>query len=268
MPTEKIDIGPLLADLAASEARALTRDLGRSRDRHKAIHEARKAVRRLRAVLHIGLERFDDHATAVDRSLRALGRGLSTLRDAHVAVVTAKTLVGEAKPSERAAWNAAITALELRRDGMLTESLRLDPEFRRRIARVQRAADAIAAMPWKKVRKKDVRSALTYSSKRVHRAAERAREEGTAALVHDWRRRVRRERLQLQALHTLRKRGGVQVERVNESPASIRKLTRIADQLGWQQDLRLLKNGLRAVDIEVDEAVLGTVRHAIAESRT
>ncbi|TCV95947.1 CHAD domain-containing protein [Luteibacter rhizovicinus] len=267
MPADTPDLGLLLADLAANQARALARALGRSKDRHKAIHEARKAVRRLRAVLNIGLARFDDDASAIDRGLRALGRGLSTLRDSHVAVVTGKTLVGEAKPAERAAWDAAIAALEARRDGMLGEALRLDPEFRRRIARVQRAAEAIAALPWKRVKKKHVRDALALSARRAHRAAERAQEEGSPVTIHSWRRRVRRERLQLQALQSMHKRSGVHIEGVVEHTGSIRKLMRTADRLGWQQDLRLLKNGLRATHTEIDEAVLATIRSAVASAR-
>lgn len=72
--------------------------LSRSRSRHRGVHEARKAIRRLRALLGLGDDIFGAAGEAIDEQLSRVGKSLSTLRDAQVVVDTTRRCADEASP--------------------------------------------------------------------------------------------------------------------------------------------------------------------------
>src|SRR4249919_4387526 len=55
---------------------------------HEGIHQARKAIRRTRAMLTLGASSLGPGARLIDRQLRRVNRRLSPLRDAHALVQT------------------------------------------------------------------------------------------------------------------------------------------------------------------------------------
>ncbi|MBH1731541.1 CHAD domain-containing protein, partial [Stenotrophomonas maltophilia] len=84
--------------------------------------------------------------------------------------------------------------------------------------------------------------------RRVRKAATRATHGGTNDIegVHRWRRRARRLRMQLELLKDMKLRPGRSREGPEHGKAA-RSLHHLSDRLGDMQDLRLLRNLVRAM---------------------
>ncbi len=234
-----------LAGMGIDESKAIDRALASARDPHKGVHEARKAIRRLRALLSFGGKIFGAEGERLDRALRALGRGLSRLRDAQVAVATMQTLARRDK-AHADTWRGAIEALSARRAELLAQAMIVDPAFGRRRRRLAAVGKAIENLPWDALDDAAIADELERSRKRVDKAAKRSEDTGTAASVHRWRRRVRRLRMQLLALDTLRE-GGIRIRGIRNEHAALKEQTKLADALGKQQDLHVLRTILRGM---------------------
>ncbi len=248
-------LGRAVYALACKECRSAQRALAGTQRPHESVHAARKAIRRLRAVLSLANDRFDAVESA-DRELRLLGRGLSQLRDAHVIASAARRL---ADRGDTAAWAPAIACLEQRREQMLAKAMASDPRFERRRARLGRALDRLAGLPWDELTKGDIEKAMRRSAKRVVKAQARARAEASAEIIHTWRRRVRRLRMQLEAVRRLRLDATTSAKYRLEKFASakeVKTLKALADRLGDFQDLQLLQRVLRRLRVLRDRPAL------------
>lgn len=235
-----------LALLAQEECTSAIRALRQAGDRHKAIHAARKAIRRLRCILALGKSELGDELIPIDRSLKRVALGLSTLRDAHVVIAAAEKLAGSDEVSK--AWRKLAHKLRRECDRILSEALNADPHFSKRCARLCHLGSAIHALPWRKVGE----HALTLSLKRTRRHVEESnqlfRQNPTAQNLHQWRRCVRRLRLQLEVFEKLRH---IINSHLGSACAyavmSMRSLAKLSDELGYQQDLQILRRRLRTV---------------------
>lgn len=237
--------------LLVKDGQAILDALPASTDQNDAIHAARKAIRRMRALLAL-LVADDLDLDREDFALRRLGKGLSDMRDAHVVVETARRLQ-TLHPDP--GWQHVIEALELRRTRILQRSLGVDPGFLKRRMVVERVLERVEAQPWGTLRKRTIRAALASSERGAKKAAERAAHYDDPETVHRWRRKVRRLRMQLDAAQELGAIHG------HGHAAVVRKgkaLHRISDRLGWSQDLRLLRNLVRGLPAsEGKRAVMG-----------
>ena len=184
--------------LAREECRAIARALAATKRIHPAIHDARKSIRRLRALLALVDDRMPD-ASIIDRQLERLGDGLSLLRDAHVVVETATRFA----KGHRKRWQPAIQALEARRDARLASALERDPGFLKRRALVTRLEVRIDFLDWSRLRLSDLGDGAEASQARLDRAESRAAFDLAPEHLHRWRRRVRRLRFQLEAIGKL-----------------------------------------------------------------
>lgn len=222
------------------ECAAILRALASRHHIHVSIHGARKAIRRLRALLFLVEERLED-AAAVDRRLVRLGDSLSALRDAHVMVDAAQGLAAKGRPKP---WAAAIHRLLRRRDELMQQALARDPDFLRRRRVVERAARRLGELAWHELEAADVRQALERSCRRVAKAEGRAKADPVPANLHRWRRRVRKLRMQMEALARIDP--GLAKDAAKDSPSKAAKaLHRLSDQLGAFQDKQMLRNVLR-----------------------
>jgi hypothetical protein len=252
-----------LSRLAIDEGQAIDRALAGARNRHKGVHEARKAVRRLRALLSFGTEAFGAEGEALDRKLRALGRGLSSLRDAQVAVVTVHTLARRADGEHKPVWRALERVLGSRRKALMEKALLADPAFRRRRQRLASIGKLLEGLPWDTLDEAAVAAALDHSRHRVEKAEARAAERPTPSHVHRWRRRVRCLRMQLLAIEVLREQG-LRIRGIHRERHALKRQTTLADRLGWKQDLQVLRSIVRAqADMPERVAVLSLLRERI-----
>ncbi|EIL97305.1 hypothetical protein RHOFW104T7_02640 [Rhodanobacter thiooxydans] len=222
------------------ECAAILRALASRHQIHVSIHGARKAIRRLRALLFLVEDRLPD-AAAVDQTLERLGDGLSALRDAHVMVDTAEGLAARGKAKQ---WATAIKRLVRRRDGLIQQALARDVDFRRRRRVVERAARQLGDLPWHELEATDLRQALERSCHRVAKAEARAKADPLPANLHRWRRRVRKLRMQMEALTRIEP--DIAKDAAKESASKAAKaLHKLSDQLGAFQDKQMLRNVLR-----------------------
>jgi CHAD domain-containing protein len=225
---------------AKRECRTIRRKLVAKRHLHGAVHEARKAVRRLRALVELIDDRIEDAAHA-DRALERLGDSLSTLRDASVVIEAAEKL---AKHHPGPVWKTITTRLHDRCEKIIAQTLQDDPNFNRRLALLVCVEARMAAWPWDELRRKDLESSLRASQRRVEKARRRATESNESEDLHRWRRRSRKLRMQLEVV------GKADAHIANKASTStsrhqIRALRRLSDKLGWHQDLVVLRNLIR-----------------------
>ncbi|MGN6738988.1 CHAD domain-containing protein [Dyella sp.] len=252
--------GEALAHLVAALCRLARQGLARKERLHDGVHRVRKAIRSLRAVLALAHEALGEPAAPIDRALQQLARSLSRLRDAHVAVATARSL---ATGAEKQAWLDVAARLDTRCERRLARTLAQDPGFAKRRARLARISKALAALPWYRVGRRSLEHALVEGELRVAKAERKAKKEMTAQRLHRWRRRARRLRMQVDAMRrievcpkTLRK---MQHERVEH-------LKKRTDLLGRRQDLEVLAQLLPQVsDMSNRDALRCRLHQEIAE---
>ena len=239
MPSQAANaLAEKVALLAREECRAIGRALAAKRRVHTGIHDARKAIRRLRALLALVEDRIEG-AGPIDVALERLGDGLSGLRDAHVAVETARKL-----GRHRKRWRPAIAALEARRDARLERVLALDPGFERRRDLVKRLEARLQFLDWSRLRLTDLEQGLEASQLRVDTAEKHAAFEPVPENLHRWRRRVRRLRFQLEGVGKVSPEVMLKSSRLHpgRDPKALRRL---GDALGDRRDEQMLESALR-----------------------
>jgi CHAD domain-containing protein len=238
-------IAAALAIFAARECRAADRALADAKRRHRGIHEARKAMRRLKSLLVLGGEPFADALPEIEATLGRLATSLSPLRDAQVAVNMARALAG---PSPSDEWLHAIGALENRSEGRMAAALHKDPRFLKRRHQLRELATAIEALPWRNARRDTIEHILARSERRVAKARKRVAHTASPANLHRWRRRARRLRMQLEVRRKLHKATGKSFQQpAHQDKADARAMSKLSDALGTKQDLRALRSVLRSL---------------------
>jgi len=242
--------GQALGTLVHEECRAVVRMLRGRKAIHTRVHEARKAIRRTRALLALaedGDAPFD--IGPADRILQRVGDSLSRLRDAHAAIETAQAVGKQTEPKR---WRRVVTALRARSAGLVAHELERDPGLARRIATVEGALHYLDQLPWAELTAAQIREGLQRQRRRVERAARRAGKHPDAERLHNWRRKVRRLRMQVEALPKLKPHWS----KATASTPKSKALHKLSDTLGREQDLQVLAGLLRRLpDIEGRKAL-------------
>jgi CHAD domain-containing protein len=209
---------------------ALTLFSAAPRRQDEAIHETRRCLKRVRALLR--LVKAELPATIYDRDnlyLRNVGRQLSALRDAAVMKETLGKLKKEF-PSRlsRPAWRELQETLTARAQPSAAQKAKrmtaVATKLRIARARIEKWAldfDDIAVL----------QTGLRKAYRRGQRALEQAQEEPTAETFHEWRKQVNHLRHQLQLLQTLQ---------LGKVKPTLRDCKALAEILGWKNDLAVL----------------------------
>jgi hypothetical protein len=151
-----------------------------------AIHEARKSIKKVRAVLQLLGDDLD--AGKARKHLRRASHLLSPLRDADAMLETTKTLRADAKMAK------AVTALTSRLEA---EKSRLRDEAdagrvrRKAAAALDRVRHDARDWQWKKADYPALVDAMKRSYKRAAKAMEDARSHDDPERFHNWRKRVK-----------------------------------------------------------------------------
>lgn len=212
---------------------------------HGRVHEARKAIRRVRSILALVEERLD--VGSADRALQRVGDSLSRLRDAHATVETLSR-VNELDGGGR--WEPALVVLREHAEQVAAIVQGSDPGFARRQRAIAKATEQLAGLPWETVKAVHLREGLDRQEARAERSVARARKTRTPENIHRWRRRARRLRMQLEAVSKLEDR------RLRIPAQQPKKLHRLADQLGWYQDIQGLMQLVQRLPGLADRAAL------------
>ena len=240
-----------LGDYCRAQVKLVSEALQRRSHVYRGVHEARKGIRRLRSVIALGSPHFGDAATKIDRALRRLGRGLSRVRDAQVAIDVARRMASKAaNPRQHALWQRATAALAAARRRTMRLARVHDPTFKKRQATIERIGAGVLRLPWADVDPAMLRARLKQSRKRAGRAADRYLDEPLLLHLHQLRRRLRRYRMQLAALTAiLEAPGPARVTReidaiVGQYFDAFERITHRVDQIGDLLDMRLLRTAI------------------------
>lgn len=222
---------PLAAQLrtlaAAQVEKALTRLSEPGEDLDDAIHEARRAIRRARAVVAFALPRRDPRRLAFEQALRTAGRALSPLRDAASALEALAWLEREAPGVLPAAIGARLKAGVLRGHARAMR----DATTRIELAGIALREAGLASAIVSDIDAVDPAEGLARAYRRARRRFADACADPAPDTVHRFRRRTRTYYWQLELLRALRP--GVM-------PAESADVRRITQGLGRARDLDML----------------------------
>lgn len=240
--TAASDTAKALKRLAEAETVTLIVGLRRSRHRHRGIHEARRAIQRIRSILTFMAPTNAVRVDVIDRKLKALALELSPLRDAHVAFELAAQHAAEGTPREGVPWKDVEHRLRRARDGLMKRALGDDHGFRRKIAHAEQIAVELLELDWR-VSAARVSKTLARSEARAAKAKARLPRRPSLRAKHRWRRRLRRLRMQVRALAATG-HDDAQLERlVRRLP----KVEKASDKIGRRLDERLLVDAIHAL---------------------
>jgi CHAD domain-containing protein len=175
-------------------ARALAR-LGREQVEHalvharrgdaRGVHEARKACKRLRAVLRLMRSALGEGYRAQNRRVRDAARALASSRDADVLQATARSL------------RLGLTT------GVAARRGRERPASQHAIVLLQAQRQAVLRWPLDAPSRAGLEQAIARGYRRARRAGRHARRKPGSATLHEWRKQVKYHRFQCEAATTL-----------------------------------------------------------------
>jgi CHAD domain-containing protein len=155
----------------------------------ESIHDARKSLKKARAVLDLIGE--DRRAGAAQRIVRRAGRTLSPLRDGAAVIESAKTLCQRKRWALSGEECSALSA-GLTNEKKQSEQVADIPRIRKKVSKdLGRAAKSIDRMKWKRVKFADVSDMLRRGYRDARRNMRRARKTGRADDFHSWRKSVK-----------------------------------------------------------------------------
>jgi len=205
-----------------------------------AIHEARKSVKKTRAVLRLAQPRRSGASSRADRRLQNVGRALSQVRDADVLLETVDLLRAHYPARFRGAPFAAMRR-ELGAMSAETRQHALQSDGVRDVARhLDTAVDG--TRKWKPHRRgfRALEPGLEAAFRRARRALADARETPNDETYHTWRKRVKTHWYQVRLLEKI-------------DPKSMKRyagrLKRLERLLGDDHNLSVLKSCLDRVHV-------------------
>lgn len=258
-------LAALILDEAARECHLLGRAFERSDNLHENVHSARKSIRRLRSVLAL-LGRDDGGILLLGERLQTMASGLSSLRDAHVALELATQIARDEGEGIGSAWATPINRLAELEQALLKQALIDDPGFERHRTDVDALCVLLRTSCTCHVGASQIRQALEHSEHRLDRARHRAHRRPEASSIHRWRRKARRFKMQLQTVARLDETAHVSLA-VHSRKRLGNELGQVVDALGYIQDLYLLRALLEEHVPQDDRAMLiSTIDHALTRS--
>ena len=187
----------------------------------RAVHDARRTCKQLRALLRLARPRLGAQYAAGNAGLRDANRALAADRDAQVLVDTARALLAHDAPARR----ELVRAMRRRVPGARQADLR---DARRRLARERRRVTG-----WRlgRLSARQLAQGLQRGHERARRAYRACQRRPAASTLHEWRKQVKYHRNQLALVAPLWPQGR----------ARVRALDTLGDLLGWHHDLHMLE---------------------------
>ncbi|MGE8225135.1 MAG: CHAD domain-containing protein [Stenotrophomonas sp.] len=258
-------LAALILEEAWRECQVLRRSFWISDNPHENVHSARKSIRRLRSVLAL-FGRDDGGMLLLSKRLQTMAYGLSSLRDAHVALELATQMAREERDGNGSAWATSINRLAELEQALLKQVLIDDPGFELQRTEVETLCVRLRTSCTFHVRASQIRQALEYSEHRLDRARHAAHRRPEAGSIHRWRRKARRFKMQLQTVARLNETAQVSLA-VHSRKSHRNELGHVVDALGYIQDVYLLRALLEEhVPQEICAALILATDHALTRS--
>jgi CHAD domain-containing protein len=230
-----------------------------SAGRTEAIHEARKHVKKIRAVLRLLQKKLGDDYRIHNRRLKAVAHQLSSLRDADATAETMKAIRDHYPRLVTTAVFAAVCGgLSSRKRGTVA---RLDPDhLLLRVEReLRRAAKSMPRLIRHEGRYAVVRAGVARGYRRARRAMAAVHANPEDTRFHTWRRRVKDHWYHMRLLEDFSA----------QAKARARRLKRLETWLGDDHNLVLLRAAiLSAPERFGDERTTALVLGCIAKYNT
>ena len=214
------DPGAELRRIAREQVRGIRKDL-QGDDPRKAAHEARKRLKKLRALLRSVRQGLGKTYSKENKRFRDIGRLLAPMRDPTSLLEGLATLEQQSNQS----FEAVAGGLRRRRERIEQEASKSEP-FDRALRALEKASKSIRG--WKLQGDAMPLDGITLSYERGLRAMRRAREHPVPETFHEWRKRVKYHRHHCRLL-----------SQAWEAPLEARhdEAGRLADLLGEHHDL-------------------------------
>jgi CHAD domain-containing protein len=217
-----------VARIAAEEIDLAMSELDR-RDHAEAIHNTRKALKRLRALLRSIRVAFPERFRVENRHIAEIGRKISPLRDVQVQLHALNSLGAGGAAGQRTR-----EAL-LRRQ---SDFCRKIPEIRENVRKMLRiASENLAKWPLQKVTPEDLAASIQRIYKRGREAFKTARKKNSPENLHEWRKQSKWLGYGLELIEAYLPR---------KSSKMIKKVEALSEGLGNDHDLFMVETALAA----------------------
>lgn len=229
----------------------------RSVDPHETVHQVRKRMKKVRALVRLFRKAFDGYDDA-NRAARDAARRVSDLRDAKVHVDTYDALIDPHRAIVDVQALAPLRAALVEHRERLARA-HLVEEERLDLVRADLLALRDAAEGWSLDEEgfDAVRGGLEKTYGRARDAMENAYEDPTPAAFHEWRKRVKYHRYHVRLLRKLWK---------GPFEALRGELKALTDHLGDAHDLHEMSEALRDLDADAGDEARRVLR-ALADRR-
>jgi len=206
-------------------------------DRHEAVHNARKRLKKIRAVLRMVRDEMGRAYTDENTLFRDTARRLSSVRDAEAMIETFDLLVEEfGDQIEQAVIGSMRDALIKRRDEVAEEDVGLDDRIEQVVEELRNARRRVGEWKLDHDGFRAVRPGVTRTYRRARKAMDAAYDELTAEAFHEWRKRVKYHRYHTRLLRN-----------VWSKPFKVRRksLKELSEYLGDEHDLAVFSTMLK-----------------------
>ena len=197
---------------------------------HEGIHQARKAIRRTRAMLTLGATSLGPGARLIDRRLRKVNRRLSPLRDAHALVEVLDRLAAKTRSVATLEILLHARRIAMRRRADIARTAIFADTLHAELAMVVTLRAALAGLPWQTLSPSSAIEAMAEAADKADAARARAFARDADVDWHRWRRSMRRVSQQHHAVVA----AGVDVPLPHFDKA-------LTERLGAMQDLVLIQ---------------------------
>jgi CHAD domain-containing protein len=232
----RFELGEPLPDgfrrVAGEEIAAIQADLSSCHaDRDRAVHQARRRFKRLRALLRLARQSLGVQFAAENRRWRDAGRKLAANRDAAVLGATFDAMAGRCGDARPEADLARLRAhLAGHGPSPPDERHELDRVLQGVLDDLDAAKERLHCLDWPKSRK-DLSRGLRQSQRRLRKSWKRACGGSDPEALHEWRKRVKDQMAQL----------GLLRKAIPDELKERRKdAKRVAELLGEDRDILLL----------------------------
>lgn len=235
-------VGKELRRVAGLEVRLAAQSLRQASDPAKAVHDARRRIKRVRAVVRLLRPTLGESWYDRENSpLRLIARELGPGRDAAVLIQTLDRLIDQSpRESKRRSLLEARAEVESHADALRQQSPDEAAVMDRAAKALEDAQRRIAGWPVDDLGISALRSGLRHSYRQGRRRMAQAVRKDTDEAYHTWRKRVKDLLYQLTLLSG---KGGKHLRPL------LRQLDQLAETLGEDHDLAVLSQASASTDL-------------------
>lgn len=204
----------------------------RSLDTHDTVHQVRKRCKKLRGLIRLVRPKFEKEYQLENARLRDAAAMLSDTRDAQAVIETYDKLLDSfAEEADPQAFSEIREQLVQRRDALGDQHA--DPQVKLEDFCRELSAIRERCVHWDLPNRgfDTLKGGLKKTYKRGRKAMKKAAKDPTAKRFHEWRKRVKYHRYQVQLLRDIWQR---------PMKAYLKELHELSDLLGFEHDLAVL----------------------------